>query len=161
VNDPALQELLDKHALYEVVVRYCRAVDRGDEELLRTVYWEDARDEHGYVNGTPDEFIRHLRETSWSAESIKVRVQHALTNWTFEIDGDVAYGESYVEVRDSADGELNIRGVARYVDRFERRDGEWRISQRRVVPDWLIPGIEMAQFTQGSRDRRDPSYERA
>jgi len=156
--DPLLQELLDKQALHELVIRYCRAVDRGDEELLRSVYWEDAIDDHGYHTGTREEFIAHMNATSWTAEQKQVRVQHSLTNETFEIHGDVAYGETYVEVRDSAGGELAIRGVGRYVDRFERRDGEWRIAHRRVVPDWLTPGIDISVFPEPRRDRSDVSY---
>jgi len=159
--NPVLQELLDKQALHELVIRYCRAVDRGDEELLRSVYWEDAIDDHGYHVGTREEFIAHMKQTSWNGEQIKVRVQHALTNETFEIDGDVAWGETYVQVRDSADGELTSRGVGRYVDRFERRNGEWRIAHRRVIPDWLTPGIDISVFPVPRRDRGDASYERA
>ena len=42
MTDSQLQELLDKQALYEVVARYCRGVDRADEELVRSAYHPDA-----------------------------------------------------------------------------------------------------------------------
>ena len=38
----ALQILLDKQEIHEVIMRYCRAIDRCDEELLSSVYHPDA-----------------------------------------------------------------------------------------------------------------------
>lgn len=43
----SLQELVDKRALAEVVMRYCRGVDRADEELIVSCFHPDAVDEHG------------------------------------------------------------------------------------------------------------------
>jgi hypothetical protein len=64
---------------------------------------------------------------------------------------------------ESDDGDL-VGG--RYLDRFERREGEWRIAKRVVVPEWhsrldFTPmqrpsGIE--HWTR--RDRQDLSYTR-
>ena len=43
----AVQEMLDRDAIRCVLQRYCRAVDRRDVDLLRSVYHEDAVHEHG------------------------------------------------------------------------------------------------------------------
>ena len=161
MRDPALQELLDKQALYELVARYCRAVDRVDEELLRSVYWEDAIDEHGPFVGTVDEFVEeHRNGGSWSGRKLEEPVQHAITNTLFDVRGDVAYGETYVEVRRVRDGGVFIEGIARQVDRFERRGGEWRIAHRRILLDYAGPGRDFTKFLHGARDRSDASYER-
>jgi hypothetical protein len=56
-----------------------------------------------------------------------------------EVDGDVARSESYLVAyhRVEHDGrEFDSLLGARYVDRFERRSGEWRIAQRSVIVDW-------------------------
>lgn len=161
--DPAVQELLDKQALYELVVRYCRAVDRVDEELLRTVYWEEAIDEHGPLVGTVDDFVEeHRNGGSWSGDKLRGRVQHAVTNAVFDVRGDVAYGETYVEVRRVTpdDQRFFVEGFARQVDRFERRNGEWRIAHRRILLDYAGEGRDVSKFLHGTRDRSDPSYER-
>ena len=42
-----LQTLLDKQALAELVYGYCRACDRRDFALVRTLYHDDAIDDHG------------------------------------------------------------------------------------------------------------------
>ena len=46
-RDQAIQELLDKQALHEIAMRYTRAIDRPDRELLLSLYHDDAIDHHG------------------------------------------------------------------------------------------------------------------
>lgn len=52
---------------------------------------------------------------------------------------------------------LNVTGT-RYLDVFERRDGEWRILERRNVTSWAQNTIEIPTppppFTVGSPRRR-------
>jgi hypothetical protein len=38
----------DKQSIYEVLVRYCRGVDRCDEDLIRSTFHDDSYDDHGY-----------------------------------------------------------------------------------------------------------------
>jgi len=38
MTDPALQALLDKQQITELLTRYLRSVDRGDVDTLRTCY---------------------------------------------------------------------------------------------------------------------------
>ena len=42
-----IQEIIDKDAIRELVASYCRAADRHDNELMRSLYHEDAFDDHG------------------------------------------------------------------------------------------------------------------
>ena len=82
------------------------------------------------------------------------------SNLLFEVDGDVAWGEIYVQSRVvTSQGEVQM-GVARYIDRYERRSGEWRIAHRRVILEAARQGFDTSAFVSGSRDRNDPSYER-
>ena len=53
----------------------------------------------------------------------------------------------------------------RYVDVLERRDGEWRIADRRCVFDWTRRdaivgrvGASPTEALRGSRDRNDTVY---
>ena len=95
---------------------------------------------------------------------------HNITTHTCEIDGDAAYAESYVIVvllgRDGRTAQF-ISG--RYLDRLERRDGEWRIALRRsTVEVMFIADASVLQssffkeqgYIKGSRDRSDLSYQR-
>jgi hypothetical protein len=161
MGDSDLQLLIDKQVLNELVVRYCRAVDRVDEELLIGCFHEDAVFENGPFTGTVFDYIEKHRAGSWSGEKLTHRVQHAITNVLFEVDGDTAWGETYVEVRRMPPGQLFVEGVARQIDRFERRNGEWRIAHRRIVLEYVGPDHDFSKFPHGSRDRNDPSYDRA
>jgi hypothetical protein len=94
----------------------------------------------------------------------------------FGVDGDVAHVETYVtayhRVPTSAlagfwDGrEDAYEGLAggRYVDRFERRAGEWKIAVRNVIAEWAtsLEAVELLgePYAEGIRDRTDMSYQR-
>lgn len=42
-----LQTLLDERDIREVLLRYCRGVDRCDAALIASCYHEDSLDDHG------------------------------------------------------------------------------------------------------------------
>ena len=51
----------------------------------------------------------------------------------------------------------------RYVDTFERRDGEWRIAERFALREWIRMepnqrGADPVEGPTGTRDRSDPVY---
>lgn len=161
----ALQELLDKQAIHEVLMRYCRGIDRRDLELLLGVFHPDALDEHGIFDGNAQEFARMAMDMleQFTATS------HMIMNEYVQLDDDTAHVESYVLAshRSERDGrKVDMTMGARYVDRFERRDGEWRIAHRAVVHDWNREQTveaewpEAASFIQGRRDRDDRFYRR-
>jgi hypothetical protein len=92
---------------------------------------------------------------------------HFLGNVRIEVEGDTAFAESYVlAFRSFKRGErpyTRTRAV-RFVDRFTRRDGEWRISERVVADDFnrvdeiLEAMPDSALFRHGSKSRDDPVY---
>ena len=89
---------------------------------------------------------------------------HHISNFTIDIEGDVAHCETYVLTtllpRGTAEATV---GTARYIDRMERRNGEWRIAHREAVMDFMItmPTAPMhPNVLTGSRDRSDRSYAR-
>lgn len=175
------QRIADRLAIQDVMYRWSRAVDRLDFDLMRSVFHPDAVDQHGAFTGGVEELIAWIRERHrripFSA--------HRLGNILIEFAGaDVALVETYVETvqRYPADGkeglaqlsggQMGSAGVgavlnsyARYVDRFERRNGEWRVAHRTLVQDWKrisdLPGevwTPAPGWPAGSRDRRDPLY---
>jgi SnoaL-like domain len=164
--DHSLRELLDKQAIHEVLMRYCRGIDRCDEELLRTVYHPDATDNHGLFVGKAADFI------PWALAGLKrdESTNHFIANELIEIRGDVAYSESYllaVHRRKRDDGSLvDLTFAGRYVDRLERREGAWKIADRKVVLDWsrLDPvekSFSLERFLTGRRSREDEVYRRS
>ena len=55
-TDRLLIELVDRHEIHQVLLRYARGLDRLDNALARSCYWDDAIEDHGHFVGTP-----HLR----------------------------------------------------------------------------------------------------
>ena len=156
----ALRELLDKQEIHEVLMRYCRGIDRCDEELLRGVYHPDATDNHGLFVGKAADFV------PWALKGLErdLSTKHSVTNDLIELRGDIAYVESYllaVHHRKARDGGLiDLIMAGRYVDRFERRLGVWKIADRKVVLDWgRIDPVEKSfsvdKFITGNRSHED------
>jgi hypothetical protein len=162
-----MQELLDKEEIRGVLHAYCRAVDRLDAELLRSLYHPDATDDHIAVRGSVDDFIRW----AWEAMATDTFVIHNIGTSIIELEGDVAYAETYYEsLRGQSDdtvggGEYLLMSGGRYIDRFERRDGgPWRIADRVLYREWvrrdLVPAEQAVGLRRGPRDRSDLAYRR-
>jgi hypothetical protein len=165
-GDERLDELLDKQEIHERLMRYCRGVDRGDAELIAQAFHPDAMADHGHVFFTGDtigEVLARMSATHTNASGM-----HMTGNELIEIDGDTAVSEVYFLdfIERERDGEtmLMTRG-ARYVDRWERRDGRWGIVHRRVVDSWnrVDPVTERwptaAQFLVSAIGRGDAIYD--
>ena len=132
-------ELADREAIRELLSRYCRGIDRMDEDEIRAVYWPDAKDEHGnFIARSVDEFLAATFPVI--AEKME-RTTHTVLNMLIEIDGDVAFAETYVRAFHrlwTDDGTTYDRmSSSRFLDRMARRDDEWRIEHRVVVRDWF------------------------
>ena len=159
------QELLDRVALHDLVMRYCRGSDRRDFALVRSLYHDDAFDEHGSMfQGGPDEFVAWLPKVTSHWELTR----HSITNSLFVIDGDRAEGEHYVEAwhRTFAPDARLFIALGRYLDRYEKRDGAWKFSYRSLVFDHgtIVP-VDVDSFARmgkdaphGRADRDDPSF---
>jgi len=89
-----MRELLDKQAIHETLMRYCRGIDRCDEDLIRSAYHPGAWDDHGEFRGTVEEFVPWVLERLQSDPGMVTN--HSICNEYVEVRGDVAYGEAYL-----------------------------------------------------------------
>lgn len=163
-----LAYLKERQQISDLYVRFTRGFDRQDAELIRSVFWADAQIYYGTESNQRDAFIaahlpRHTRLGSYA---------HHITSQTIEISGDVAHVESNLIAlfRDKDDKWASVQGL-RYIDRLDRRNGEWRITVREAIPHFYLKGkSEFSAFAKlyprgsgcwlGTRDVRDPSYRR-
>ncbi len=162
-----VQWLKDRAEILDCVARHARGCDRHDAGLLTGTYHPDGIDEHGTtVNaGTDYAGWANAVHAATSANHL-----HNVTTHLCEIDGDEAHAESYVLVTLLSPDEASATVMCgRYVDRLERRDGEWRIALRRATVELaytadarlLGSSYFAAQgYERGRRDGTDPSYER-
>ena len=130
-----LEALLDKQEIYELSCRYMRGLDRLDEELLLSVFFEDGWCDYGFTEGTPREFITFAINALKGHEAN----QHMIGNVLIELDGDQAFGEVYFQAyhkTSDEDGFTDVIISGRYLDRYERRDGVWKFAYRSERVDW-------------------------
>ena len=91
-NDPAIQELIDREAIRDLVLCYSRAIDRKDVGLLRDLYTEDSTDTHGDTfDGSAEDFCKFIEG---SLPHMTYSGHHAC-NHMIAIDGDEGNGEVY------------------------------------------------------------------
>ena len=165
--DARLETLFAKQEIYEVLMRYCRGVDRMDEALVRSCYHPDAIDEHGSFKGGVGEYIAFV----WKLMPRYDVTMHFIGNVLIEpeLASNVARSEAYCIAHHRQDGgppASNLATGCRYIDRFERRGGgAWLIAKRIVTTEWIRHDIPEVQFPiketlrTGQRDRSDPVYE--
>ena len=138
-DDARLRELLVKDRLHELEMAYCRGVDRRDAELLRSIFFEDAIEEHGEMyRGSARDFV------DWVMDKFMPRYElttHYVLNEWYRVDGDRAEGEthrlSYHRERASDGSATEAIAACRTFNKYECRDGVWKISYRAVVRDWV------------------------
>ena len=161
----ALQYLLDKSELYDLVMKYARYTDRRDRKALRSLYHDDAIEDRGEMfKGTIDEFIKW---SSAAAEKYELTI-HRISNTIFEIDGNKAQGEVYAEAyhRTNPPDQKDIIAYGRYLDHYEKRDRVWKFKYRTSTTDRCeIRPVDTAwykEFVAGSPSglpgADDPSY---
>jgi ketosteroid isomerase-like protein len=161
--DDRVAALLDKQEIHETLLRYFRGIDRCDAELIASAFHPDAVAEHG-----PNQFTGAdigERTSTGMREHYRASM-HFTGNQMIELHGDVANVETYnfnyhLQDREGRE-ELFVRAI-RYVDRLERRDGEWKIARRRVICEWdsIEPITERSAFPPYApthRSRDDISY---
>jgi hypothetical protein len=135
--DENLRRLADRVAIQEALARYARGIDRRDWDILRSAYHPDAIiNQAGHEGG-----VEALIAGFLPRHSLIEQAMHMLTNCLIEFDTeDSALAETYylawLRAPDpSGDGQIETRALGRYVDRFERREGEWRIARRTTVSE--------------------------
>lgn len=165
-RDPAIQELLDRQAIHDALMRYSRGIDRHERKLLESIYWPDAEDNHITYVGDVAGFIDYS-----FAFTADMRTSHMLLNNLVEFDSPVrARSETYyIGYHDmpGATGREDFLMGGRYLDLFEKRESEWRIAKRTLTCDWYMRAPSTAAWgtgilanlkTRGERYPDDPLY---
>ena len=143
---------------------YCRGIDRLDAELVASAYFADAIDDHGSFKGLGVDFANYaVKALRGHAEATQHMIGAPVIDF---LSPTSAHVETYVQaVHSCRDGEGPFleRFGGRYVDRFELRDGDWKIADRLLLHEWnskdrVTLAWQPDRFTNGRRDRTDPAY---
>ncbi len=141
MNEQALEVLRAEREITRVILRYARGIDGLDFELVRSCFHPDAEIEYGdFFRGSLDETIAFLQD---SLPRLEGTLHTFSPPW---IELDLERGTATCETRsinsaryppDAAGVSLqNVTGT-RYYDRFERREGAWRLVWRRNEREWF------------------------
>ena len=130
-----IDEVIAKQEITDLVGRYMRGLDRLDRALLRSTFHDDATTDYGFFQGSPDEFV----DMAYNALKDHLANHHMIGQVNIDLEGDTAFGEVYFQafhriLQDGEERDLFISG--RYVDRYEKREGEWKFAFRSEVNDW-------------------------
>lgn len=166
-RDARIDAMLDKQDIQDCLTNFSRGMDRFDRATYLSAFWDDAVMAAGpFVGSAADCW-------DWAVpmhDAGQILTHHALLQTTIDLDGDTAHTETYYQfVGRNKDESLWIAG-GRYIDRFERRGGDWKIALRTNVIEWgcLPPPMpipfgdvpDIAVNGVSSRNQDDPSYQR-
>jgi len=128
-----LERAADILEIRDALQRYCFGIDQQNLELAKSAFHEDSIEEHGPFKGKSIDLVT-FRIPKLAGYDVLVR---HLTNVSVEfIDHDSALSEAYWLAVMRQVGQEEWIQSGRYMDRFERRNGEWRIAARLAAMDW-------------------------
>jgi ketosteroid isomerase-like protein len=155
-----LDELEARTAIEDCLKRFARAVDRQDWKAARECYHDGAFDDHGFFKGPPDAFLAHIEKL----HAVQEHSMHFNTNVLIEFKSrDHAFVETYVLVLQRF-ADKRVTASARYLDSFEKRNGQWRVVHRTLVfgdmaPEPMKEPLKFpAEFTVQKHGMDDPLY---
>jgi SnoaL-like domain len=144
------------HAINTLLMTYAEQLDLGrNGEVAALFAHATYRIEHSGTTHVSEykgeSAVRGFCEQTRVYEDGTPRTRHVITNVDIQVDGDRATSSSYATVFQQTDV-LPLQPIAsgRYLDRFERVDGEWRFTDR------LVTG-----FLLGDRSQHVPWHEGA
>ena len=164
MTDRALQELLDKQAINEILLNYAHAIDHRDESRLRSVFHSDSQHNHGFKgpSSDPDRASSVAKPGDFVAFALNylkgfLNTHHQLGSPLIELHGNLAHSECYFTATHrmrakgdplapeaAQDVEMETTVGGRYTDQFEKRDGVWKIIKRTGTTDWrrVLPAAD-------------------
>jgi ketosteroid isomerase-like protein len=155
IDERAVQELIERKAVEDVLYRYASSIDQKDYPTLRSVFADDivaayagAPEIHG-----GDALLKWIEEMS-----VEQGFQHHLIN-VYHVDVDLDRGEARAltyhtshQVRPS-DPDNVLLIVGRYRDQLRRIGGHWKITDKRMEVGW----IEQRHHSQAAAVEREMS----
>jgi hypothetical protein len=125
--------------LNQLVCRYAAAVDACDVTLFQSVFTPDARlrsyhpdSDEPFADLTGHEQLATIPDTM---RGMYRATTHMMANHLVDVDGDEGTGTVLCTAR-HLEGVTSINVIIRYVDRYIRHQGEWRIADRQIRFLW-------------------------
>lgn len=141
--DRELSALLEERAITAVMNAYCHAMDTGRAAEWLACFTSDARFEVSLPTGEIYVRLAGEEELARFAADLRDRPghKHVYTTPVFRVDVDAGEAEvsSYFLMLSGDGRSSGVSSFGRTWDRFVRRDGRWRIRERRISTDGMTP----------------------
>jgi 3-phenylpropionate/cinnamic acid dioxygenase small subunit len=130
----SLQQISDRIEINDLLIRYTKAIDQKDWNLLDTVFTPDAEADYVSSGGIKG---RYPEVRAWLAKALAIFpvTVHYVTNSEVTLAGDRASARTAVYnpmFFKNPDGSMHHFAVgAYYVDELVRTPAGWRIARRR------------------------------
>jgi hypothetical protein len=149
----ATDAMRDEYEIQRVRRIWAYSRDHCDWDRLTDCFHSDATVMISWYSGSALGFVERSKQAA-ATRKPEERSQHWLGNFEATIRGNRALLESDVQIlsRDYLDGILfDCVCYGRFLDRFERRDGVWRIAEWTCIYDKdrldpVLPGAVPASF---------------
>jgi 3-phenylpropionate/cinnamic acid dioxygenase small subunit len=134
-----LAQIADRLQIQDLLVRYCKAIDTKDWELLDTVFVPDAHVDYTSSGGVAGAYPE---VRAWLAQILPgfPVSQHAVSNFEIALDGDRATSRVYFYNpmgRPKPEGGVSMFFIGGYyVDDLVRTSNGWRIARRIEQQAW-------------------------
>jgi hypothetical protein len=127
----ASQRLADESEIRRIRRLWAFARDQGDWDTVATLFHPNAPVSISWYNGNAEGFVENSRRMFGHTKP-EARSKHWFGNDRLTLNGNRALIETDIEVRtrDNIDGVLfDFTYEGRFFDRFEKRQGAWKIAQ--------------------------------
>lgn len=160
------------------IAQYCLSMDLCDPDLGYATTWDDApfyyaNGDYCYFEGTGREFVDYSMDLHMSTF---LDTTHDLSVSWIQVKGDKAVSESrgliYIQwpagetpTEKTTQEPYTAHHQNRYIDYWERRDGEWRVAERYCLGDTSLyfteDGVDSVSYDSPRGDNRteDKLYE--
>ena len=148
-TSPELQRYRDREAIEATLERYMVGIDSMDETIYKSAFAEDATFElngqvyegrdaiGGIIAGVRANYDARVAQAAAEGAPPPNTLFHIRMNARIGfVDETTAIHRSYYEtISQNPEGEVRVGAIGRYEDVLEKRDGEWLIVKRLLVPN--------------------------
>ena len=158
-NSAAVQELLDRAAIEQVLIRYCNGLSAGDYDRVASCFSKEGvfagmKGREGVRESFANHYNRPLGEHSTLPVDMLKSGTYYLGNVEIEVEGDTAkafsHGRSRLLGVRGDETVLLVRGFT-YTDDLIREDGEWVIKNRTHTFRWMYEETPLEDDREGRR----------
>ena len=148
MTEGQIDQLVEKQKIIDLTIAYTWIIDHGPRDNLKEIFTEDAVFiiDVRHLNGI-DEIMGKIERTLGGLSAS----QHIISNHQVMVDGKNATCSCYLHAQHTlhgTEGGDNYIMAGRYIDKLSQVDDEWRITERRLILDWVEGNPNVLGFKQ-------------